>query len=118
MRFVVVVLAVLALAACAASNRPLQLLSGQGPIYPAVAKSSGIEGVVVVRYDVSAEGVVQNAVVVSSEPADIFNASALVAVRSWRFNAPMVEGSRQPALNRESSVEFRLSGADAYEKWE
>lgn len=117
MKFVVYMLVVMSLAACAASNRPLQLLSGQGPVYPAGAKTQGIEGVVVVRYDVSAEGVVQNAVVVSSDPGDIFNASALAAVRSWRFNAPMIEGIRQPALNRESSVEFRLSGADTYKDY-
>jgi TonB family protein len=117
MKLFAVVLVVVLLGACAASNRPLQLLSGQGPIYPAAARSQGLEGVVIVRYDVSVEGVVQNVAVVSSEPADIFDAAALAAVHSWRFNAPLVEGVKQPARNRQSSVEFRLSGGDSYENY-
>ena len=117
MKFISIALTALLLSACAASNRPLQLLSGQGPVYPAAAKSQGIEGVVVIRYDVSVEGMVINASVVSSEPTAVFDSAALAAVRSWRFNAPVVEGSKQPARNRESSVEFRLSGADSYDNY-
>ena len=102
---------------CAANNRPLQLISGQGPIYPAAARASGIEGDVTVRYDVALDGSVTNARVVSSTQAGLFDAAALAAVQSWRFNAPVVDGEPQVAKNRESTVSFRLGGADAYDRY-
>ncbi len=103
--------------ACAGNNRPLQMLSGQGPIYPPQAKSQQIEGEVVIGYDVTIEGRVINARVVSSDPVGLFDASALAAVRSWRFNAPLVEGERREALNQQSTVTFRVTGVDKYDKY-
>ena len=108
---------VVTLCACAAQNRPLQLLSGAGPKYPVEARAQGIEGQVDVRYDVSVDGRVENAVVVRSDPADLFDAAALAAVTSWRFNAPLVDGRRIRALGRVSTVYFRLSGGEAYERY-
>ena len=43
-------------------NRPLQLLKGAGPDYPAAARSQGIEGEVTVRYAVTRTGTVTDAV--------------------------------------------------------
>ncbi len=111
-RCVVWTLIVLVTAACASANRPLQLLSGAGPIYPEAARAEGIEGNVTVRYDVDTEGVVRNAVVVASEPPGIFDEAALKAVRSWRFNAPLLDGQRMPANGRESKLSFRLGNSD------
>ena len=93
------------------------MLSGQGPIYPPQAKSQQIEGEVVVGYDVTIEGRVTNARVVSSAPAGLFDASALAAVRTWRFNAPLVEGERRAAPNQQSTVTFRVTGADKYDRY-
>lgn len=115
MRVLAPLLAVVLLFGCAANNRPLQLIGGQGPVYPAAAKASGIEGDVTVRYDVGVDGSVMNARVVSSTQGGLFDEAALAAVKSWRFNAPLVNGERQAAKNRESTVSFRLGGADAYD---
>ena len=101
--------------ACASSNRPLQLVGGSGPVYPAEARAQGIEGIVEVQYDVSTDGRVENAKVVRSDPPGVFDEAALAAVRSWRFNAPVIEGEPQRARNRISTVQFRLSGADVYD---
>ncbi len=116
-RHILCVALVLMLGACASANRPLQLISGQGPVYPPGAQSQGIEGLVVIRYDVNVAGMVENARVVRSDPAGLFDDAALAAVRSWRFNAPIMAGEAQPALNRESSVQFRLNGAQAYDQY-
>ena len=116
MRMIVVFMLV-SLSACAAQNRPLQLISGQGPLYPAVARADGVEGSVTIRYDVTVEGVVTNARVVASTPRGVFDEAALAAVRSWRFNAPMLAGEPQPARNRESTLEFRLGGTDEYDNY-
>lgn len=115
-RTVVVCLLVL-LSGCAGDQRPLQLLSGAGPIYPPQAKAQGLQGDVVVRYNVTAQGMVVDAEVVSSEPSGVFDAAALDAVNSWRFNAPVVDGVSQPSSGRQSTVSFRLDGADRYDNY-
>ena len=51
-RFAVFVVVAL-LSACATQNRPVQLISGGGPVYPLVAKERGVQGYVTVVYDLS-----------------------------------------------------------------
>lgn len=99
---------------CASADRPLQLLGGAGPVYPASAKNAGVEGHVVLVYDVSADGRVINArVVEASDP--VFRAAALQAVRSWRFKAPVRDGRTVPATGRRSTVTFKLGEGREYE---
>ncbi len=105
----------LLLAGClGASNRPLQLLSGSGPDYPAAARAQGLEGVVVVRYDISVQGRVANARIVRAEPAGVFEEAALTAVGSWVFNPRLVNGEPQREAGRESTVTFKLGSAAEY----
>lgn len=103
--------------ACASGNRPLQLLDGAGPVYPATARANGVEGFVTVRYDVDIAGAVLNARVVESEPAGVFDAAALAAVQSWRFNPPREDGRAVPARDRHSTVTFRLGEGSEYDKY-
>ncbi len=105
------------LAGCASGSRPLQLISGTGAIYPPDAKEEGVEGYVVVRYDVNVEGRVHNARVVTAEPPEVFNESALQAVSRWRFRPPEQDGEAQPVSGLESRLEFSLSGGSAYEDY-
>lgn len=100
-----------------ASNRPLQLMSGSGPAYPAAARADGVEGFVVVGYDVTRDGRVTNARVLRAEPAGVFDDAALSAVRSWVFNAPLVDGKPQPVMGRESTVTFKLGSGDEYAEY-
>ena len=93
----------------------MQLLSGAGPVYPTQARAAGIEGFVEVIYDVSTDGRVVRARVLRSEPPDIFDEAALDAVRSWRFNAPRIDGKPVPAENRVSTVRFLVDGGERYE---
>ena len=102
---------------CSAQNRPLQLVSGAGPIYPSEALAAGIEGHVVVRYDVSAQGVVTNAHVHSAEPEGVFEEAALAAVRSFRYNPRMERGQPRAVENVLSTVRFRLDDEDAYDRY-
>ena len=107
----------LLLVGCASQNRPAQLVSGAGPIYPEVAKAQGLEGFVTVAYDISVEGQVINLVVIESKPSGLFDAAALAAVASWRFNPRIESGQRVAATGKQSTVTFKLSGADAYEQY-
>ena len=103
------------LSGCVGDQRPLQLVSGAGPIYPVEAKAQGVQGEVVVRYNVTAQGMVVDAEVVSSNPPGVFDNAALEAVKSWRFNPPVVDGIAQPSDGRQSTVSFRLEGEDRYD---
>lgn len=107
-------IAVLALAGCAASGRSLELMSGSAVIYPPEAQAKGIEGYVVVRYDVDATGRVVNPRVIEAQPQGIFDAAALDTVSSWRFRP--ASGTRQPAVVKDvqSRVQFSLGGGEAY----
>ena len=103
------------LAGCAGSqNRPMQLVSGSGPTYPPLAKAERIEGAVVVRYGVSADGRVINARVDSAEPEGVFEDAALAAVRSWRYNPALKDGEPVAVENVVSTVRFELSANDRY----
>lgn len=102
-----VALAVL-VAGCAGAYRPLQFIGGTDLVYPPSAKAAGIEGHVVVAYDVTVEGRVVNAVVAEAEPPGVFNEAALAAVRSWRFRPQLLRGEPAEAPDRVSEVLFRL----------
>lgn len=105
----------LLLAGCAASaTRPLQFLSGAELSYPPAAKAAGVEGHVVVRYDVSAAGAVVNARVVEAAPPGIFDEAALECVKQWRFKARMANGEAVPSGDRVSTVRFRLGAGNEY----
>jgi protein TonB len=113
-RLLLVVLG-LAIAGCATSrDLPLRFVSMEDPTYPAQARAQRLEGYVVVRYDVTAEGRVENARVVRAEPAEVFDAAALAAVSTYRFAPATKDGVPQPARDRESRVDFRLGDTSAY----
>ena len=62
------------------------------PKYPTYAASRHIEGWVKIEFTVQTDGSVENAVVVSSEPEDIFNDAALAAISQWKFKEKIVNG--------------------------
>lgn len=108
-------LACVLVSGCAASqNRPMQLVSGSGPVYPAVAKADGIEGVVVVRYGVSADGRVVDARVDSAHPPGMFEEAALAAVRSWHYNPALKGGEPVAVDNVVSTLRFQLGNGERY----
>ena len=105
----------LALAACAGGFRPPELIGGTDLVYPSEARAAGVEGRVLVRYDVTADGRVENAAVVSAEPSGVFENEALAAVRSWRFRPSAKEGKPVAAPSRVSEVAFRIGEAARYD---
>ena len=96
------------LAACATSS-PAQFLSGADMVYPSAAKAEGIEGFVVVRYDVTVEGTVANAEVVEAYPEGVFEEAALASIVQWRFRAATVGGKPVETPGMLSTLRFRLS---------
>jgi|TARA_B100000315_G_scaffold113616_1_gene104150 protein TonB len=93
----------------------MQLLDAVGPVYPEDARTAGVEGSVVVRYDLSNRGEVRNLWVVHSEPPGVFDEAALAAVARWRYRPPTLDGVPQKVRNIESTVTFALKVADPYD---
>ncbi|BDQ35876.1 hypothetical protein SYK_02360 [Pseudodesulfovibrio nedwellii] len=69
-----------------------QVMRSVPPDYPYVAKRNRVEGEVVVRMLVTAEGVPQNLTIHSSTPAGVFDESALRAAKRWRFKPGRYKG--------------------------
>ncbi len=58
------------------------------------------EGAVDIAYTVDAAGVVRDAVVVSAEPAGVFDEAALNAIQRWRFSPKLQDGKPVPSRKR------------------
>lgn len=105
-RFVWLFTAVL-FAGCASQDRPFQLVSGAAPVYPVQAKAQGIQGEVKVRYDITEQGSVINAVVIQSSLGKIFDQAALDAIKSWKFNPARKNGVAIAQRDLVSTLSFR-----------
>lgn len=71
-----------------------QIISRTEPVYPYRARQQKISGIVVLKFLVTKEGMVQQASVVQSNPPGVFDEAALQAVTSWRFKPGMLD--REP----------------------
>lgn len=111
-RFAVRLLGLALVAGCASGPRPLQLLAGADPVYPAAARAAGVEGQVTVSYDVTAAGRVTNAMVLAAEPSGVFEEAALATVRSWRFRPATERGVPVAAPRQASVLRFRVGDGD------
>ncbi|MDA1073289.1 MAG: energy transducer TonB [Proteobacteria bacterium] len=95
-------------------NRPIELINEVGPVYPEAAKQSGIEGYVVVRYNIDVDGVVSDVEVVEARPQGVFDEAAKETILSWRYKAPILDGQPQAVRGVVSRVTFRLDEDDVY----
>jgi TonB family protein len=62
------------------------------PEYPDVAEKLGRKGLVELEFIVRADGSVANVTVVHAEPAGVFDAAAVKAVRQWRYRPVLRDG--------------------------
>ena len=77
------------------------------PEYPAEARKAKLEGTVVVRFVVEADGTVSRENVTKSSDEQ-FDAAALAAVRRWKFK-PAIEGGEPAASAMQVKVVFSLA---------
>jgi protein TonB len=78
------------------------------PIYPLRAAMKEIEGFVIVEFTVRENGTVSNPIVVSSEPAILFDDAALHAVARFKFKPREVGGDRVVVENVQLKFAFTL----------
>jgi len=89
------------------NNGPLMVIVRVQPHYPAVAQSRGLEGFVVVRFDVLSDGTVGNVAVLKSS-SSIFERSAMQAASRFRFKARVVDGVPQTSTGVQYQFTFKL----------
>jgi protein TonB len=103
----------LAVAGCASTSRPPDLVSAGGVVYPVEAKDKKVEGYVRVAYDVSVDGSVTNVRVIESDPPGVFDEAAVAAVRGWRFH-PAISDGKPVVKELVSRVNFKLGESESY----
>lgn len=90
------------------NDGPLVAIVRVQPIYPAVAEARGLEGWVLVEFDVRPDGGVANAIVVDSS-SRIFENAALNAVYRFRFKPRVVDGVPQLTAGLQNLFRFEFS---------
>ena len=78
------------------------------PTYPPREQARGIEGWVIVQFNVTAAGTVRDAIVVDSEPKSVFDAAALEAIGRWRYNPRVDRGIAVERVGLQTKISFTL----------
>jgi len=72
------------------------------PIYPPYAQQRGLEGWVLVEFDIGPSGNVLNPKVLESNPARIFDEAAINTIKKWKYKPQVKDG--KPLITRGLSV--------------
>ncbi|AGA34383.1 Ferric siderophore transport system, periplasmic binding protein TonB [Thioalkalivibrio nitratireducens DSM 14787] len=83
-------------------------LNNPEPVYPAAARSRGMEGLVLLEVEVGADGRVLSVTVHSGSGFRVLDAAAQDAVRRWHFEPARREG-RPVVATVEVPIRFRLA---------
>lgn len=68
------------------------------PSYPAEAAAKGVEGEVTMRFNIDAEGKVNDIEVIESRPVGVFDEAAIAALKKWRYHPDVAGNGHQVAL--------------------
>lgn len=77
------------------------------PNYPVKAQIEGVEGWVLLKYDVDASGTLSNISVMDSQPRKIFDREAMRALKKWKFKPALSNG--QPVASRGQTVKIEFN---------
>ncbi len=79
------------------------------PKYPIGAARDGIEGWVVLAFDINTIGQVVNISVVDSQPKRVFDKAAKQALKKWKYKAKSVDGKVVAQHNFTVQLDFKMS---------
>lgn len=83
-------------------------LHREDPNYPRKALQRGIEGYVVVSFDIGLAGKPENINIEESNPSRVFNREALNAIKKWKYQPMMVNGVAKVRLGQRVKLEFKI----------
>jgi protein TonB len=86
--------------------KPPQKIKDVRPVYPPIAQSARVQGIVIIEATIGPEGKVQDARVLRSIP--LLDAAALDAVKQWEFTPTLLNGVPVPVIMT-VTVQFTLS---------
>jgi TonB family protein len=78
------------------------------PRYPNKARRKGIEGFVVVVFDVSVIGTVENIRVEKAKPRNVFEQYAIKAVKTWKYEPLIVDGIKHTYKDKRVVLDFKI----------
>jgi len=94
------------------SDGPPVAMVRVSPAYPSTATARGLEGYVIVQFDVMANGLVSNVVVIESSHA-AFERNAIKAAERFKFKPRVVDGEPQVSRNIQNRFTFTLRDEDS-----
>lgn len=89
------------------SRNAIPLFQAQ-PNYPMGPASQGIEGWVLLQYDVDTSGTLSNIKVVDAQPRRTFDREAVAALKKWKFRPAMDNGQPMSVKGQTVKIEFNL----------
>lgn len=89
------------------TDGPLVAIVRVRPVFPPRAATLGLEGFVIVQFDIETDGTVSNVTIVESTHR-IFERAAINAAKRFRFKARVVDGVPQPSHAVQNLFRFVL----------
>ena len=78
------------------------------PLYPRKAALRGLEGFVILKFDITSQGTVSKVNVLQASPPQIFNQSAKQALLRWKYKPRTVSGKPVKQTGLKVKLEFKL----------
>lgn len=79
------------------------------PIYPSDAADQGLEGSVILQFDIEKDGSTSNIRVISADPAYIFDKSAISALTNWEYKPRILSGQAYKQTGLKVQLDFKLT---------
>ena len=89
------------------ANNALINIIAVAPTYPLIASQRGLEGHVIVVFDVTEMGTVSNVAIVESS-SSVFNKAAIDAAYRFRYKARMIDGVPRPSSGLRKLFRFEM----------
>ncbi|MCB0390705.1 MAG: energy transducer TonB [Bdellovibrionales bacterium] len=80
------------------------------PQYPRQAAMQGLEGWVLLEFDITPTGHVENVKILDAKPNRVFNSSARRALEKWKYKPKIIDGKPELQTGLKVKLEFKLEG--------
>lgn len=89
-------------------NREVTPIFRINPNYPRQAALRQIEGFVILQFDITISGETDNISILQASPPQIFNSSAVQALKRWKYKPKLEDGKPARQNNLKVQLDFKL----------